>query len=100
MSTNQHQDHQRPLSSNTTNASEVDPNDNLKTGKYLCLEAQLLSNLMDVTDSLTHIRDVSFISQSFVDRFGRTLQFCHLEFDKGAISNGCRSENPGIGGLL
>ena len=33
MSTNPHQDHQRPLSTNTTNASEVDPNDNLKTGK-------------------------------------------------------------------
>ena len=33
-----------------------------------------------------------------VDRFGRSLQFCYLEFDKEAISDGCRSENPGIGG--
>ena len=30
-----------------------------------------------------------------VDRFER---FSNLELDKEAISDGCRSENPGIGG--
>ena len=32
----------------------------------------------------------------FVERFGRSLQFCHLEFDKKAIYDGSRSEkaNP------
>ncbi len=29
----------------------------------------------------------------FVDRFGRSLRVCHIEFDKEAISDGCRSEN-------
>ncbi len=29
----------------------------------------------------------SSISPLFVDRFGRSLWFCHLEFDKEAISN-------------
>ncbi len=29
----------------------------------------------------------------FVDRFGRSLRFCHQEFYKEAISDGCRSEN-------
>ncbi len=28
-----------------------------------------------------------------MDRFGRSLQFCHLELDKEAISDNCRSEN-------
>ncbi len=31
-----------------------------------------------------------------VDRFGSSLQFSHLEFDKKAISGGCRSENADI----
>ena len=30
-------------------------------------------------------------------RFGRSLLFCHLELDKEAISDDCRSENPDIG---
>ncbi len=35
---------------------------------------------------------LSPISPLFVDRFGRSLQFCHLEFDKEAISDVYRSE--------
>ena len=33
------------------------------------------------------------ISPLFVDRFGRSLRYCYLEFDKEALSDGCRSEN-------
>ena len=37
----------------------------------------------------------------FVDRFVCYLRFYHLEFDKEAIADGCRSENaPRIGGGL
>ena len=35
------------------------------------------------------------ISPLFVDRFGRSLRFCHLEFIKEAISDGVKM--PGIG---
>ena len=35
---------------------------------------------------------LSAISPFFVDPFGRSLRFCYLEFDKEAISDGCRSE--------
>ncbi len=43
--------------------------------------------------SQTHSRTKETISPLFVDQFGRYLRFCHLEFDKEAISDGCRSEN-------
>ncbi len=39
----------------------------------------------------------STISPLFVDRFGRFLRLCHLEFYKEAISDGGLSEMPGIG---
>ena len=29
----------------------------------------------------------------FVDRFGRSLRFCHLEFDKEAITDGFKSHS-------
>ena len=52
------------------------------------LEAQLLSNYIDATDSPRHshgmfssFRQISVV----VDRFGRSLRFCHLEFDEEAI---------------
>ena len=32
-------------------------------------------------------------SALFVDRFRRILRFCHPEYDKEAIPDGCRSEN-------
>ena len=35
----------------------------------------------------------STISPLFVDRFGRFLRFCHIEFDKGGIFDGCMNEN-------
>ena len=56
---------------------------------YFLLEAQLLSNYVDATDS--HRSAISAIL--FVDRFGRSSQFCHLEFDKEAICDGKRNEN-------
>ncbi len=46
------------------------------------LEAQLPSNYIDVTDSV-----VSAICQCFVDRIGRSLRFCQIEFDKEVISD-------------
>ena len=55
------------------------------------LEAQLLSNYIDVVDSLTHPTGrlaVSAITSLIVDRFGFYLRVCHLEFDKKAISDG------------
>ncbi len=55
----------------------------------LILEAQLLSTYIDVTNShrqsLMGRLAVSAISPLFVDRFGLSLRFCHLEFDKEAI---------------
>ena len=58
------------------------------------LEAQLLCNYMDVTDSLFHGRlTFSVISPLFVDRFGHSLRFFRIEFDKQAISEGCMSKN-------
>ena len=31
------------------------------------------------------------ISALLMNRFGRYLQYCHLEFDEEAISDGCKS---------
>ena len=51
--------------------------------------------------SLTHKYLAFFDDISVVgDRFGRSLQFYNLEIDKEAISDGCRSEIPGIGGVF
>ena len=38
------------------------------------------------------------ISPLFVDRFGRSLRFCHLELDKEATSDGCMSHFRVLGG--
>ena len=47
-----------------------------------------------LTPSLTHRHSAfSTIYPLLVDRFGRSLQFCNLEFDKEAISDGYMSEN-------
>ncbi len=58
----------------------------------LFLAAQLISNAIDVTDSLNHSFTGrlarSAISSLFVDRNGRYLRFCHLEFDEKVISVG------------
>ncbi len=65
-----------------------------KENPYL-LESQLLYNHIDLIDSLTH--NVTFIPVDHisvvVDLFGRSLWFCHLEFEQEAISEGQRSEN-------
>ncbi len=42
----------------------------------------------------------STVSPLLVDRCGRSLQFCHLEFDKEVISDGCNMKRPGVGGFL
>ena len=71
----------------------------MRTGKILrnilCfLKAQLLCDYINITDSLTHgTFDFSAIFPLFVDRFGRSLRVFHLEFDKEAISDNCRSKN-------
>ncbi len=39
---------------------------------------------------------LSTISPMFVDRFGRSLWFWHLEFDKKAMSDGTGVKMPGI----
>ena len=36
---------------------------------------------------------ITSISPLFVDRFRRSLRFCHIEFEKEAISDRCRIEN-------
>ena len=56
------------------------------------LEAQLLSNYIDVT--LTGRLAISSISPLLGDQFGSSLRFCYLEFDKEAIFDRCSSENP------
>ncbi len=62
-------------------------------------EAQLLCNYIDVKDSLTGRLAISCLPSLFVDQFEHSLRVCHLNFDKEAISNACRSENPGIGAV-
>ena len=53
----------------------------------LLLEAQILYNYLDVTDSLPNNVMFSFVNNIFVvvDRFGRSLWFNHLEFNTEAI---------------
>ena len=51
-------------------------------------KAQLLSNYIDVTESLTGRLAFSAISPLLVDRFGRSLRSYHLEFDNEAIDDG------------
>ena len=51
------------------------------------LVAQLLYKQIYVTDSLTNVQLLRPYLR-FVDRFGRNLWFCHLKFDKEAISDG------------
>ncbi len=50
------------------------------------LEVQLLSNCIDIIDSLRHL-DLSAISLLLVDRIGRSLRFCYLQFKKEAIKD-------------
>ena len=59
----------------------------MSTCQSVCISS---NNKIDVTDSpLTHKRlAFSSITPLFVDRFGRSLQFYHLQFDKEAISDG------------
>ncbi len=79
--------------------------------EFTFLEAQLLYNYIDVKDSIPHSVNPSFhhtIIHGTFSYFGHILvicgsiwmfflRFCHLQFDKGAISYGCsRSENRGI----
>ncbi len=47
---------------------------------------------MSQTHSLAGRLAISAISLLVVDRFGHSLQRCHLEFDKEAIYDGWRSE--------
>ena len=67
--------------------------------------AQLLYIWIDVTDSLpaslTHVL-FSFVDHISVvlDRFGSSLRFCHLVFDKEAISDRRRVNMADIGGVL
>ncbi len=51
------------------------------------LEALYLGSHTQTTERLS----VSALPSLFVDRFGRSLRFCHLELDKEAISDGSRS---------
>ncbi len=70
------------------------------------LEAQLLSNYIDVTDSLrsslTHWTFSCFDCFSVISGFDLDVfsRFCHILCDKEALSDGCRSENSSIGGVF
>ncbi len=55
------------------------------------LDTNLLSNLIDVTDSLTGRLALSAIYLLFVDLFGYSLRLCQLELKKKAISDGFMS---------
>ena len=65
---------------------------------YIVLEAQLLSNYIDVTDSLSHSLagrlSVLAISPLFVNILRRSLRFCHLEFDERDITDGFMAHYP------
>ena len=41
---------------------------------------------------------VSAISPMFMDRLGRSLRFCYLEFDKKVISDGFMGHSRVLGG--
>ncbi len=48
---------------------------------------------MSQTHFLIHVHlGFSTVSQLFVDRSGRSLQFYHLQFGREAISNDCKSD--------
>ncbi len=67
------------------------------------LEAQLLSNWIDVTDSVVGRLALLAISPLIVARFGRSLRFCNLEFGKEAIPDGFVAHSRvfrGRGGLI
>ena len=53
------------------------------------LEALYLGFHTQTTERLA----VSVLPSLFVDRFGSSLRFCHIEFDKEVISDGSGSEN-------
>ncbi len=68
---------------------------NSKYKKSILLEAQLLCNQLDVTDSRTHVM-ISFVDHISVDCrsiWMYPVRFYHLEFYKQAFSDGCRSGN-------
>ncbi len=47
---------------------------------------------MSQTHSLMRRLAVSVLSPLVVDRFGRYLRICHLEFNEEAISDGCMAQ--------
>ena len=51
---------------------------------------------MSQTHSLTGRLAILAISPLFVDRFGRSLLFCHLEFDEEAMYDDLRSEKAAL----
>ena len=59
----------------------------------LFLEAQLDVTTHSVKPSLAGRLAISALSPLFVNRFGRSLRFCHLEFNKKAISDSHMSKN-------
>ncbi len=58
-----------------------------------------MSETCSLTPSLTGLLALSAIYALCLDRFGRPFRFCQLEFDKEAISDGCKSENARWRGL-
>ena len=58
-----------------------------------------MSQNYSVTQSLTGRLAISAISPLFEDRFGRSLQFCHLQFDKESIYDG-KSEKMSFCGTV
>ncbi len=57
----------------------------IKAGHMIEIKKLYASNQIDVTDSLTSFIFVNHILV-FVNRFGRSLRFCLLEFDNETIS--------------
>ncbi len=51
---------------------------------------------MSVPHSVTGCFVISSISPLFMDRFGGSIRFCHLDFDKDGISEGKKGIPRGI----
>ncbi len=60
---------------------------------FLSFETKLLRLASTLTGRLSSLT----ISPLYVDRFGRSLRFCYLEFDKKVISDGSGVKMLGIG---
>ncbi len=73
---------------------------NIITNKISLLETQLLSNYIDVTDSLHHTRDFKPFRSCLCCLWIDLYVLCHLEIDKEVITHGFMAHSRVFRGIL